>query len=744
MSVGLDWGTSTVIASRRVPKKDEAEKLEVRTREQRNCYLPLLKTDAIMKIIESSKINVVDLGKDDYIYAIGDDAINLANTMSKEVERPMQAGVLQGDLRALRIMQAIANSVLSQPKEENESVVYSVPANPIDKNMNIMHHRGMAKKALETLGWKAEPINEGLAVIYATNPIANIDGQECKFTGIGVSCLCPDVKIYTNRGILPIKEVQIEDEVITHKGRYRKIKNIITKEFSGTMTKIQVIGYSNNTNEYKFVDNHEIYVNRDGKWNWIGCEYVKEGDIIGEPIINQNRDSSSLKMVICNKTTSSKNIEKQQIDITQDVQRLIGYFLGDGSICERGEGIQIDFSINEKEFADDAASILLKNFSKSSTQIDKDNDGTVIRLKCYSKGIAKYFKNKFYDENKNKIYPFDIARLRYSDCVNLLTGLIRSDGSIKNDQITFCNTSTNLVILAKQLFSRIGIPASINYREPRENYSNNISGKKQSWGLSSGSKKCFYSLNDFIKNISCENSQIMEKMFIENGFCCSRIQKIEKEYYSGVVYDLQVEDDHSFSGPFMTIHNCGGGMINVCVAYKGLDTLSFSLANALGNNQGSSGDWIDKRLFDAYGAQFGSESRCVIYKENYANLTRINDDIFGYAEEVSNQSNLVPGDVDWHFQVLTALQIFYENLMDYVIDNICREFNDKKPSLNGALDFVIAGGTSIPEGFEDIFKQRLDRKKLPFKIGNVIKAKDPKYAVTKGCLAAAEAGYSSE
>lgn len=373
MAVGLDWGTSTVIASRRVPKKDETDKLEIKTREQRNCYLPLLKTDAILKIIESSKINSVDLGKDDFVYAIGDDAINLANSMGKEVERPMQAGVLQGDLRALRIMQAIANSVLLEPKEENEAVVYSVPANPIDKNMNIMHHKGMAKKALETLGWNPEPINEALAIIYATNPTAIIDGQECKFTGIATSL--------------------------------------------------------------------------------------------------------------------------------------------------------------------------------------------------------------------------------------------------------------------------------------------------------------------------------------------------------------------------------GGGMVNVCVAYKGLDTLSFSLANALGNNQGSSGDWIDKRLFDAYGNQLGSEARCVIYKENYTNLTRIENDIFEYAEEVAKSSNIVPGDADWHFQVLTSLQIFYENLMDYIIDNISREFEEKKPALNGALDIVIAGGTSIPEGFEDLFKKRLERKKLSFKVGEIKKAKDPKYTVTKGCLAAAEAGY---
>jgi hypothetical protein len=373
MGIGLDWGTSTVIASRRVPKKDEPEQSEIRTREQRNCYLPILKTDAMMKIIESSKINVVDLGKDDYVYAIGEDAINLANSMGTEIARPMSAGVLQGDLKALRIMQAIAKSVLREPKEVGETVVYSIPANPIDKNMNTMHHKGMAKKALETLGWTPEPIIEGLAVIYATAPVAVIDGQECKFTGIGISL--------------------------------------------------------------------------------------------------------------------------------------------------------------------------------------------------------------------------------------------------------------------------------------------------------------------------------------------------------------------------------GGGMVNVCIAYKGIDTLSFSLADALRLGQGSAGDWIDKRLFDAYGSEMGSEARCILYKENFADLNRISEDTFTYAAEVAAKSNIAPDDEDWHFQVLSALQIFYEGLMDYVIDSISKEFEDKKPALNGALDIILAGGSAIPNGFEDIFKQRIGKKKLPFRVGEIKKAVDPKYAVTKGCLIAAEVGY---
>lgn len=375
MAIGLDWGTSTVIASKRVPKKDTPEEKELKYREQRNCYFPLLKTDAIMNVVENSNINIVDLGKGDYIYAIGEDAINLATSMGGEILRPMSAGVLQGDMKALRIMQAIAGSVLLDPKDDDKKVVYSVPANPIDKNMNIMHHKGMAKKALENLGWEPVAINEGLSVVYATNPKSEIDGQECAFTGIGISF--------------------------------------------------------------------------------------------------------------------------------------------------------------------------------------------------------------------------------------------------------------------------------------------------------------------------------------------------------------------------------GGGQINTCVAYKGIDTLSFSLANALGMGQGSAGDWIDKRIFDTYGEQFGSEARCVLYKEKFVDLEKIGDDVFSYASEVSEKSNFCRGEEAWHAEVLMSIEIFYEGLMEYIIDKLHEEFENKKPSLNGEIDFVLAGGTAIPNGFEKLFEKVLSRKKLNFSHGTVTKATDPQYAVSRGCLIAAEAGYTS-
>jgi hypothetical protein len=52
---------------------------------------------------------------------------------------------------------------------------------------------------------------------------------------------------------------------------------------------------------------------------------------------------------------------------------------------------------------------------------------------------------------------------------------------------------------------------------------------------------------------------------------------------------------------------------------------------------------------------------------------------------------------------------------------------------------VVAGGTSMPKGFDLLFGKILEQAKLStLKIGNIIRPQDPLYSVARGCLIAAE------
>ena len=57
---------------------------------------------------------------------------------------------------------------------------YSIPAEPIDNEMNVIYHQNVFGRIINELGFKAEAINEATAIVCT-------ECQESNFSGIGIS-----------------------------------------------------------------------------------------------------------------------------------------------------------------------------------------------------------------------------------------------------------------------------------------------------------------------------------------------------------------------------------------------------------------------------------------------------------------------------------------------------------------------------------------------------------------------------
>jgi len=618
----------------------------------------------------------------------------------------MYRGVVSAkEKHARKVLSYILKEVVGKAKKKNEKLVFCIPAQPIDQEddeFDVGYHEDVVTKILLEQGYQARAINEAEALCYSE--LENDD-----YTGVALSCLVPGTKIYTRKGITNIEDVQKGDEVFTHKGRWRQVNNVVTKQFEGVSTSVKLQGYSNDFEDYKFVDNHELYVKRDNRWQWVGCEELAVGEIVGERIAKRNRFGKGQPgITLCERKTNSSDYTKTRVSCSPNVQRLVGYFLGDGSVNLSESCVQFDFGIAEKANIQDVQEILARNFNKACTVIPK-GDGC-LRIKCYSKGLANWFSGHLYNDNKEKYFPWDLSRLSKSECANLLAGLVRSDGHFENVGFRFSNTNTHLIWLARQLCARLGFAAATNYREPRPGGivdDRQISGKKREWVVSVSGKMSSVSMVEYIKNVTCETSKTTERIFLDDGFICSRVQDIRHEEYCGAVYDLQVEEDHSFSGPFLTIHNCGAGMQNVCVMLNGEPVMKFSVAK--------SGDWIDRMASIATG-----ESDSVVQAEKEHGKFTVG---------VANEN-----------PVLDAVQAYYVRLIDYVVQNLVLHFKESNslPKFSKPLSFVVAGGTSKADGFVEILEQKLLEHGFPLEISEVRHASDPLHSVAKGCLIAAQ------
>jgi len=162
---------------------------------------------------------------------------------------------------------------------------------------------------------------------------------------------------------------------------------------------------------------------------------------------------------------------------------------------------------------------------------------------------------------------------------------------------------------------------------------------------------------------------------------------------------------HRFTGIGLSF---GGGMVNVCFAFRSIPVLAFSLAMA--------GDWIDQQAALAVGEK--ASLVCVI-KEAWLDLSK--------REGLSLAES--------------ALSICYDKLIAYVLDNLRNEIAKaiRAPKLLEPLPMILGGGTASPQGFADRFTQALREGGFPLEIGQVRMAKDPLNCVATGALIAAQA-----
>jgi hypothetical protein len=90
--------------------------------------------------------------------------------------------------------------------------------------------------------------------------------------------------------------------------------------------------------------------------------------------------------------------------------------------------------------------------------------------------------------------------------------------------------------------------------------------------------------------------------------------------------------------------------------------------------------------------------------------------------------------------VLAAVSAYYERLIDYTTKNLSLALKNHKslPKFKNPLKIVIAGGTSLANGYIEQFITKLDNNNFPLQVKEIVHAEDPLHAVSKGCLIASK------
>jgi len=179
--VGIDVGTSNIVVVR------QTEDGTFVNRFHRNMLYPLDINDESADLLERS--NYFFVKTNDKYFVVGEDALNLVNAIGKgNIIRPMKDGILNPSLKeSSDLLFYIIKAIIGNPIIPNESLRFTLPANPIDRDIDNLFHQKVLNSFFTKLGYSSKPVNEAMCIVYDCNPVMKSEEGEIPLTGIATS-----------------------------------------------------------------------------------------------------------------------------------------------------------------------------------------------------------------------------------------------------------------------------------------------------------------------------------------------------------------------------------------------------------------------------------------------------------------------------------------------------------------------------------------------------------------------------
>jgi nitrogen fixation NifU-like protein len=383
------------------------------------------------------------------------------------------------------------------------------------------------------------------------------------------TCLLPNEKIILNNKFVAIEKANKDDLVLSHDSSQNKILEKFSRDYKGKIIKLK-----NALGEVSLTPEHLIYAVKipaedrykriNGKKelipSWYHAENLKKGDITLYPFSKGEKDTKYLTIDIPKPKYDfrSKNLPKR-IPVKSELLRLFGYFLSEGHVNDKPSKTDISFSLNikEKDIVEDIRNITKTLFGLDiKTKEIPDKSGVVVYI--YNAQLARWFKKLFDNGAENKFLPEFIMNLPIKKQESLIKSLWKGDGYVNLKRIGpragYSTISYQLAQQIKILLLRQGIISSI-YLD-KEKTSKGVHHKK-SYRVHVGQRESLINLSKILGLKYTPKSYPSISSWFNNEILYAPITKIENKSYKGKVYNLEVENTHSFVSESFCLHNCG-------------------------------------------------------------------------------------------------------------------------------------------------------------------------------------------
>lgn len=360
-------------------------------------------------------------------------------------------------------------------------------------------------------------------------------------------CLTPGEKVYTQRGLVNVEDITLDDKLLNKDCNFVQIENLQRYEKKDEpIFKVKPYGSFRTTT---FTGEHPIWVYDKG---FVKAKDLKEEDWLEIP---------------------NRYINNDYVDIDEKLSKLYyfyGLWLGDGFCNKNGNSYDIYLSIgkDEEDLAQFYDSLILELFDRKCIHVHKDKEQT---RRFTNKDLFLKLKSMFGTNAYNKRIPEFIKQLPNVYKRSFIQGYLDSDGSVFYDngkaRVNFTSVNLQLLEDVQDMLFGMKIANSIVVHQ-KECVNKQGIHSEQSYRINI-SRADQYQLQNtpvfesrkikLLKQAKTPSTSKMKIMFINDKDAGNKVllkvEKISKSSYTGIVYNFECET-HTFMCRNILTHNC--------------------------------------------------------------------------------------------------------------------------------------------------------------------------------------------
>lgn len=378
------------------------------------------------------------------------------------------------------------------------------------------------------------------------------------------TCLPGKYEILTKNGFTAIKDVKVGDYTISHTGRWDKITELFQHQIDDKIVKIKT-RCTNQTLE--LTKDHRVYTVKHTQniksliklnkieFEWKPASLLTKNDYMVFPIDDQIIEHNEIDFAtVIDKEYSSYNKNCQIFDnyiqvkhgsrhvryipVDYNLCKFIGLFAADGN---SSNGISITSNIKDTENVK-LVQYIAKNYFKTKCTTDFYKKRNAVRTSFYGLPYTLVFKSWFNKKDKKQL-PEWCMKLDPQLQRAILIGLCMGDGCYcrKRDTTIFCTTSNKIYEQVLQILRRLRIRFNSN-TSIRDKTRKPLHRIEIRGNIKNGT------INDFHKSSN----------YYYKNYHITKIESVTTVNYSGLVYNIETEHDHSYTTRSGIVHNCEG------------------------------------------------------------------------------------------------------------------------------------------------------------------------------------------